>query len=643
MLLFLRKAPLWTNGNRSHNAPYGRQSQTGNPSRQVLARSIRSGLLLITLTIGISIQSVFAQQTIVDKYGQLSVQGNRIVDKNGQAVQLRGMSLYWSQWVPKFYNYNAIKWLRDDWKITVIRAAMAVDNGGYATNPTVEKNKVIAVVDAAISLGIYVIIDFHVHEAQNYKPQALAFFSEMAQRYKDVPNVLYEPWNEPLDVSWADVVKPYHESVISTIRQYDPDNIIICGTSFYSQKVDQAAANPISQPNIAYTLHYYANSHKQFLRNTAQTALNNGIALFVTEYGTTDASGKGVVNEVESKTWWAFLDQNKVSHANWSVSDIPEASSALIATGASANGGWPLSDIKQSGQLVRNELRSKNPLSTTEFAITGVTPVSCQSVAAGVRQISFTPQYNGQTSDPISFSVLNEMAPTTAPGPHSLRVYTDNPTVTLKAQQGNNTTTFSYDWLSVCTSTTPPATSLVITGVTMISCQTLTTGQRRLSFTPQYSGVVSGTAAAPLSFAVANEMMPTTAPGPYTINLYTDNPTIALKAQQGNLQASYSYNWLDVCFNSGARRAAEFTEKLVVTVLGNPVANDYAEVEVQGAANQTLRLQMIDAGGRSVNTTTVESAGAVERARINLSRSSGVYLLRISTPTQHEVIKLVKP
>lgn len=317
--------------------------------------------LLLTLLFCLFAQPSFAQtQTVVQKYGQLRVQGNRIVDRSGNPVQLRGMSLYWSQWIPKYYTQSTIRWLRDDWKITVVRAAMAVDSGGYLTNPTAERNKVIAVVDAAISLGIYVIIDFHIHEAQNQRAVAQSFFADMARRYGNTPNVIYETWNEPLNFSWASVIKPYHEAVIDTIRQIDPDNIIICGTRNWSQEVDEAAANPINRPNIAYTLHFYANTHKQFLRDKAQSALNRGVALFVTEYGTTDASGNGAVNPGETRTWWDFLDRNFIGHANWSVADISESSAALTA-GASPNGGWSLSQIKQSGQLVRAELIAKAP------------------------------------------------------------------------------------------------------------------------------------------------------------------------------------------------------------------------------------------------------------------------------------------
>lgn len=375
---------------------------TGPPTRPVThhkgaaplvtLRCVVASLLLAGLLIAMN-PTAGRAQTIVQQYGQLRVSGNRIVDKNGTAIQLRGMSLYWSQWIPKYYTYNTVKWLRDDWKVTVVRAAMAVDNGGYATNPAAEQAKVFTVIDAAISLGIYVIVDFHVHEAQNYRSQAQTFFRAVAQKYGNSPNILYEPWNEPFDVSWANVIKPYHEAVISTIRQYDPDNIIICGTRFYSQEVDEAAANPINQSNIAYTLHYYADTHRQSLRDKAQSALNRNRALFVTEYGTTAASGNGTVNETETKAWWAFLDQNKVSHANWSVADISESSAALQAN-ASPDGGWSLSQIKPSGQLVRTELRAKNPLTTTPPTTTGL--------ANGVYRI--TARHSGKSLDVAGFS-----------------------------------------------------------------------------------------------------------------------------------------------------------------------------------------------------------------------------------------------
>ena len=54
----------------------------------------------------------------------------------------------------KYYNTDCLEWLRDDWKCTVVRAAMGVESGGYLTNPIVEKNKIIEVFhDSEIALS----------------------------------------------------------------------------------------------------------------------------------------------------------------------------------------------------------------------------------------------------------------------------------------------------------------------------------------------------------------------------------------------------------------------------------------------------------------------------------------------------------
>ncbi len=105
------------------------------------------GYLLLMVAGLLFMHTACNAQTPVEKFGKLKVVGNKIVDQQGNPVQLRGMSLFWSQWIGKYYNYETVKWLRDDWNCSVVRAAMAVDNGGYATNPEAEKYKVIAVVD----------------------------------------------------------------------------------------------------------------------------------------------------------------------------------------------------------------------------------------------------------------------------------------------------------------------------------------------------------------------------------------------------------------------------------------------------------------------------------------------------------------
>jgi hypothetical protein len=201
---------------------------------------------------------------------------------------------------------------------------------------------------------MYVIIDWHSHHAEDHRQGAIDFFREMAQTYGNTPNVIYEIYNEPLQISWSGVIKPYAEAVISAIRAVDPDNLIVVGTPTWSQDVDVAAADPITgYSNIAYTLHFYAATHKQSLRDKAATALSRGVALFVTEWGTCEASGSGYVDEVLTNEWVAFMKANGISNCNWSINDKAESASILNA-GVSTTGGWTDANLTPSGRLVKN-------------------------------------------------------------------------------------------------------------------------------------------------------------------------------------------------------------------------------------------------------------------------------------------------
>lgn len=286
----------------------------------------------------------------------LTVSGNRILS-GGEAKSFAGNSFFWSNtgWEQeKMYNAEVVKWLKDDWKSTIVRAALGADEeGSYLEDPQGNVARIETVVEAAIANDMYVIIDFHSHHAEDKKAAAIAFFEQMASKYGHHNNVIYEIYNEPLSISWSNVIKPYAEDVISAIRAIDPDNLIIVGTPTWSQDVDVASRDPIMGTNIAYTLHFYAGTHGQYLRDKAQTALNNGVALMVTEWGAVNADGDGAVAAENANAWLAFLKQNKISHLNWAVSDKEEGSS-IIKNGVNPKGQWSASDLTASGQFVKN-------------------------------------------------------------------------------------------------------------------------------------------------------------------------------------------------------------------------------------------------------------------------------------------------
>jgi len=400
---------------------------------------------LVGLALLAAMQSAHAVQP-------LSVSGNKVL-AGGQQASFAGNSLFWSNngWGgEKFYNAGSVAWIKKDWKAGIVRAAMGVEeSGGYLQDPAGNKAKVKAVVDAAIANDMYVIIDWHTHHAEQYQSQAIAFFQEMARTYGSNPHVIYEIYNEPLQVSWSGTIKPYANAVIGAIRAIDPDNLIIVGTPQWSQKVDEASRDPITgYKNIAYTLHFYAGSHGQYMRDWATTAMQNGIALFVTEWGSVDASGDGAVNAAETRAWVDFMKKYHISNANWALNDKSEGASVLIP-GASTTGGWTANQLTASGALAKDIISNWPGVPTTPGCNAATVPGTLQAEAfcsmSGVQLENTTDTGGGQnvgyvdTGDWMTYSVT---VPQAGSYKVTYRVASTGSTGVIQLEQGGGSPIF---------------------------------------------------------------------------------------------------------------------------------------------------------------------------------------------------------
>jgi endoglucanase len=563
--------------------------------------------LLFLATLFCSVVVVNAQ-TPVAKHGQLKIYNGKVSNQQNNPVVLRGMSLFWSGFPEgaPYYNATTIKWLRDDWCVDVIRVAMSVETGtsNYINNPTAEMNKVKAAIDACVANGLYVLVDFHTHNAQNYKTQAKAFFTEIANTYGHLPNVLYEPFNEPINQSWSGTIKPYHNELISTIRAIDSDNIIICGTRTYSQEVDEAANDQVTGTNIAYTLHYYANSHQGSLRQKATNALNKGVALFVTEYGTCDASGNGGYNAGESQTWWDYLETNKISSCNWSVVNKNETAAALT-TGTSAMGNWSASNLTQSGTLVRNYIKGKCNVAVVTGSVTvafagGVTtynqgdPVTMTATATVANgTISKVVFYSGTT-------VLN----TDTQSPYTF-------TTTTLAAGGHAITAKSYDATNTEIAVSP-VYNINIVGASNVSTTGITDQFEDVTQFSEMTGGVNGTNCA-------------TATAGATAGIYwfeDRNAATAFKAEatragNGKLQyllsqAQGQYNVIG--FNFGEYCQGGTKKKYTLDLTQNAVLQLTIAAPATNTATLDLKFQMKDINGVviAINRTVLLPNGTVD-------------------------------
>lgn len=302
--------------------------------------------------------------TPVANHGKLSVKGTNLVDKNGNPFQIKGVSTHGIQWFPEYVNEDAFKTIRDEWGANCIRLAMYTDESGYCNggDKASIKQTVNDGVSYATDLGMYVIIDWHIlHDLDpnKYKTEAISFFDEMSKKYKDYDNVIYEICNEPNGgTTWAQV-KSYAEEVIPVIKANNPDAIIIVGTPTWSQDVDQAAKDPIKgYTNIMYTIHFYAATHKDDLRNKMSSAIASGLPIFCTEFGICDASGNGSIDKDSANKWIASMNDNNVSYCIWNLSNKNESSS-LISSGCDKKSGWTESELSEEGKWYVDVLNGK--------------------------------------------------------------------------------------------------------------------------------------------------------------------------------------------------------------------------------------------------------------------------------------------
>ena len=282
--------------------------------------------------------------------GNLSLDGNNIVNQYKEKIVLKGISSHGLQWFNYLITDENIKTLKS-WNTNVFRLAMYTKEGGYIDNRNVYDD-LIKDIDLVISNDMYVIVDWHIlsdNNPNNYKNEAIDFFDKISSKYKNTPNIIYEICNEPNGgTSWNDV-KSYAEDVIKTIRK-NSNNIIIVGTPTWSQDVDSVINNKIDDKNTMYALHFYSGTHKDDLRNKAKRALDNNVPIFVSEFGVSDASGNGGVYLDEANKWMEFIKNNNLSFVNWSLADKNESSALLKQDNKVVSDD----SLSESGKYIKN-------------------------------------------------------------------------------------------------------------------------------------------------------------------------------------------------------------------------------------------------------------------------------------------------
>ncbi len=305
-------------------------------------------------------------KTKYDKHGALHVNNKgKLCDHNGEVVALHGYSTHGINLYDEYINRQFLEYMRDEWKIDIIRLAMYTsEQNGYCVSGDENKAHLMDVIDrgvkAATELGLYVIIDWHILSDSNpniYADQAIDFFDTVSKKYSSYGNIIYEICNEPNSgCSWDDI-RSYSERVIPVIRKNDPYSVILVGTPNWCQRLDEAVARPITtDDNIMYVLHFYADTHRDDLRNICQNALNNNLPIFVSEFGTCAADGNGGHNEAEADKWIELLDNNDISYVMWNISNKNETSAMIMPGCDNTTGPYDDSQLREPAKWYKNKL-----------------------------------------------------------------------------------------------------------------------------------------------------------------------------------------------------------------------------------------------------------------------------------------------
>ena len=325
-----------------------------------------------------STKTLAADETPFGIHGKLgmakvSTYGNAltIVDKDGYPYQLHGASTHGLGFDVgyTFVNKSAFQSVRDEFGVNTIRlAAYPRQYGGYTTS-----TQAAAAMDTyiqngvkyATELGMYVIVDWHVHEynPNETKTEALEFFRKYATMYKDYDNVIFEICNEPTGTNWynngaGNDIYTYADSVIRLIRSCGSDALIICGTNNWSQDVEDVAKKPINDNRTLYAFHYYAGTHGESYMTKVENAINAGTPIYISEYGICAASGNGGYDTNMADKWMALCDKYNLSLNCWSLSNKAESAS-YFNPGSSTTGGWTAADLTTTGKWLVNTYRDR--------------------------------------------------------------------------------------------------------------------------------------------------------------------------------------------------------------------------------------------------------------------------------------------
>ncbi|HEY8926852.1 MAG TPA: cellulase family glycosylhydrolase, partial [Polyangia bacterium] len=177
-------------------------------------------------------------------------------------------------------------------------------------------------VDYLKQKGLYAIIDWHyIADTTAHQSTTSAFWTEMAPKFANDSNVLFELYNEPINGGNWQTVKPDMQVWHDIVRQGAPRNLILVGSGNWDQLVAAATSDPIQGHDLVFVAHMYPEHWKQVsLRQQIATAAKR-FPIAITEWGFDSSSGtlNGSIDDYGT-SFREFVRELNISWTAWCAS-----------------------------------------------------------------------------------------------------------------------------------------------------------------------------------------------------------------------------------------------------------------------------------------------------------------------------------
>ena len=250
--------------------------QDGNWRSELHRITELSVALLVVVMLIVASSAQMTSYVNINSYGAikvllpLHVDGQWIVDSNGNRVQLRGSGCDYTDWGDLAGVQSYITWLKET-GCNCIRLAFTVPNNGSWQSPSdtpYDPTTMDEVVNLCVANGIYVILDCHEYYAveavqgwtsvlPTYEQAWINCWVNIANQYKNNPTIaMYELANE-FTAANSTMIRQYYYDCINAIRATGDNHIAMCFDYATGPALSSGTWTDSSQilPNMCVSIH----------------------------------------------------------------------------------------------------------------------------------------------------------------------------------------------------------------------------------------------------------------------------------------------------------------------------------------------------------------------------------------------------